>query len=275
VSDAAAGLAPSAAPQRLPTLFISHGSPMHALDAGAAGTAWARLAARLPRPRALLMISAHWETDRPALTESAQPETIHDFAGFPAPLYRIRYPAPGAPAVAARARALLQQEGFEVLSDPVRGLDHGAWSPLLHMYPDAGTPVVQLSVQTTRGAAHHLALGQALRPLATEGVLIVGSGHMTHNLRDRAPGGEAAPPLAYAQAFRDWIDARVQAGDLAALVDYRSLAPQARRAHPSEEHFLPLFVALGAAADDFRADRVYQGIESGALAMDSYCFEPS
>jgi 4,5-DOPA dioxygenase extradiol len=272
VSATAAG---RAAPQRLPTLFISHGSPMHALDAGAAGTAWAQLAARLPRPRTLLMISAHWETDRPALTESAQPETIHDFSGFPEPLYRIRYPAPGAPAVAARARALLQQAGFQVLSDPARGLDHGAWSPLLHMYPDAGIPAVQLSVQTARGAAHHLALGRALRPLATEGVLIVGSGHMTHNLRDRVPGGETAPPLAYAQAFRDWIDARVQAGDLAALVDYRSLAPQARRAHPSEEHFLPLFVALGAAADDFRADRVYQGIESGALAMDSYCFEPS
>jgi len=160
-------------------------------------------------------------------------------------------------------------------SDPARGLDHGTWSPLLHMYPDAAIPVVQLSVQTARGAAHHLALGWALRPLAAQGVLIVGSGHMTHNLRDRAPGGESAAPLAYAQAFRDWIDARVQAGDLAALVGYRAQAPSARRAHPSEEHFLPLFVALGAAADDYRADRVYQGIESGALAMDSYCFGPA
>jgi len=271
----AAGAAPSTAPQQLPTLFISHGSPMHALDAGAAGLAWAALAARLPRPRALLVVSAHWETDRPALTGSAQPETIHDFGGFPAPLYRIRYAAPGAPAVAARARALLEQAGFEAAIDPARGLDHGAWSPLLHMYPDAAIPVVQLSVQTARGAAHHLALGWALRPLAAQGVLIVGSGHMTHNLRDRAPGGESAAPLAYAQAFRDWIDARVQAGDLAALVGYRAQAPSARRAHPSEEHFLPLFVALGAAADDYRADRVYQGIESGALAMDSYCFGPA
>jgi 4,5-DOPA dioxygenase extradiol len=275
VTAVAGGRAPSAAQDRLPTLFISHGSPMHALDAGAAGRAWAGLAARLARPQALLMVSAHWETDRPALTGSAQPETIHDFGGFPEPLYRIRYPAPGAPAVAARARALLEQAGFEAEIDPRRGLDHGAWSPLLHMYPDAKIPVVQLSVQSARGAAHHLALGRALRPLAAEGVLIVGSGHMTHNLRDRLPGGEAAAPLAYAQAFRDWIDAQLQARDLAALVGYRAQAPQARRAHPSEEHFLPLFVALGAADDAYRADRVHQGIESGALAMDSYCFDRS
>jgi len=260
---------------RLPTLFLSHGSPMHALEAGAAGAAWAKLAGRLARPRALLMVSAHWETDRPALTQSAQPETIHDFYGFPEPLYRIRYPAPGAPEVAARAAELLGQAGFSVEIDAARGLDHGAWSPLLHMYPEGRVPVLQLSVQTALGAAHHLALGTALRPLADEAVLVVGSGHMTHNLRDRTPGGEAAEPLAYAREFRDWIDARIQAREIAALVAYRSQAPHARRAHPSEEHFLPLFVALGAAADGYRANRVYTGIESGALAMDSYCFEPA
>ncbi len=260
---------------RLPTLFISHGSPLHALEAGAAGASWARLASQLSRPRALLMVSAHWETAQPALTASAQPETIHDFYGFPEPLYRIRYPAPGAPEVASRAQALLEAAGFEVERDPTRGLDHGAWSPLLHMYPDAGIPVLQLSVQPLQDTAHHLALGRALRPLAAEGVLIVGSGHMTHNLRDRTPGGEAAAPLPYAQAFRDWIDARVAARDLDALVDYRAQAPHARRAHPSEEHFLPLFVALGAAPESYRTAGVHQGIESGALAMDAYCFEPS
>lgn len=257
---------------RLPTLFISHGSPMHALEAGAAGAAWTTLADSLARPRALLMISAHWETDRPALTKTARPDTIHDFYGFPEPLYRIHYPAPGAPEVAARAAELLARAGFEVQIDAARGLDHGAWSPLLHMYPEARIPVLQLSVQSALGAAHHLALGRALRPLAGEGVLVIGSGHMTHNLGDRQPGGEAAEPLAYAREFRDWIDARIQARDLDALVGYRSQAPHARRAHPSEEHFLPLFVALGAADDGYRADRVYSGIESGALAMDSYSF---
>ena len=265
----------SAPPARLPTLFISHGSPMHALEAGAAGAAWTQLARRLPRPRALLMISAHWETDRPALTQSAQPETIHDFTGFPEPLYRIRYPAPGAPEVAARAAELLGHAGFSVEIDAARGLDHGAWSPLLHMYPEGRIPVLQLSVQTALGAAHHLALGAALRPLADEAVLVIGSGHMTHNLRDRTSGGEAAEPLAYAREFRDWIDAGIQAREIDALVAYRRLAPHAQRAHPSEEHFLPLFVALGAADDAYRADRVYAGIESGALAMDSYCFEPA
>jgi len=275
VSAAAGAPAPAAAQARLPTLFISHGSPLHALEAGAAGASWARLAAALPRPRALLMVSAHWETAQPALTASAQPETIHDFYGFPEPLYRIRYAAPGAPELAVRVRALLAAAGFEVALDPDRGLDHGAWSPLLHMYPDAGIPVLQLAVQPLRDSAHHLALGRALRPLAAQGVLVIGSGHMTHNLRDRVPGGEAAPPLAYAQAFRDWIDARLAARDLDALLDYRRQAPHAHRAHPSEEHFLPLFVALGAAADGYRVGRVHQGIESGALAMDSYCFEPS
>jgi len=265
----------AASPGRLPTLFISHGSPLHALEAGAAGAAWTQLARHLPLPRALLMISAHWETERPALTRSARPETIHDFTGFPEPLYRIRYPAPGAPDVAARAAELLGRAGFSVEIDTARGLDHGAWSPLLHMYPEARIPVLQLSVQSALGAAHHLALGRALRPLAAEGVLVVGSGHMTHNLGDRRPGGEAAEPLAYAREFRDWIDAHIRARDLDALVGYREQAPHARRAHPTEEHFLPLFVALGAAEDAYRTDPVYSGIESGALAMDSYCFAPA
>jgi len=265
----------SAPPDRLPTLFISHGSPLHALDAGTAGRAWTALARALPAPRALLMISAHWETDAPALTASAQPETIHDFYGFPEPLYRIRYGAPGAPEVAARARTLLAEAGIDAALDAERGLDHGAWSPLVHMYPGAEIPVVQLSVQSGRDTAHHLALGRALRPLADEGVLVIGSGHMTHNLRDRVAGGESAAPLDYVREFRDWVDARVIARALDALADYAAQAPHARRAHPSEEHFLPLFVALGAAQEAYRTERVHRGIESGALAMDSYAFHPS
>jgi 4,5-DOPA dioxygenase extradiol len=256
-----------------PTVFLSHGSPMHALEPGAAGPAWAALGQRFAAPRALLIASAHWETDAPALTGAARPETIHDFYGFPEPLYRIAYPAPGAPQVAQRACELLRQAGFEATLDEERGLDHGAWSPLLYAYPQAQVPVVQLSVQTRLGPRHHLAIGRALRPIAAEGVLLVGSGHMTHNLRDRTRGA-AVPPLAYAAQFQEWVDARLRARDAEALAEYRTRAPHGARAHPTEEHFLPLFVALGAAAENARAERVHTGIESGSLAMDAYVFGP-
>ena len=257
----------------LPSIFISHGSPMHALDAGAAGESWAALGRRLPRPRGIVIVSAHWETDAPALTGSARPQTIHDFHGFPEPLYRLRYPAPGAPGLAARAAALLGQAGLAAEVDPARGLDHGAWSPLLHAYPDADVPVVQLSLQSALGTRHHLALGRALAPLAGEGVLLIGSGHMTHNLRDWVRAGQPAP-LAYAREFQAWVAARIAARELEALADYRARAPHALRAHPSEEHFLPLFFALGAAAPEGASERLYDGIEGGALAMDAWLFGP-
>ena len=245
---------------------------MHALDAGAAGEAWSALAARVARPRAILIASAHWETDVPGLTGAARPETIHDFFGFPEPLYQIRYPAAGAPELAARAKALLAQAGFTAVIDERRGLDHGAWSPLLHMYPDGGIPVVQVSVQTALGPRHHLALGRALAPLSGEEILVIGSGHMTHNLRDRRP--DAARPLAYAVEFQAWADAAIRAHDFDTLAEYRARSPHGVRAHPTEEHFLPLFVALGAAAAGYRAERVYDGIETGVLAMDAYCLHP-
>jgi 4,5-DOPA dioxygenase extradiol len=256
----------------LPVLFLSHGSPMHALHAGAAGEAWSALAAKLPRPRAILIASAHWETDVPELTGAAGPETIHDFYGFPQPLYQIRYPAPGAPEVAARAQALLEKAGFTATVDAHRGLDHGAWSPLLHMYPDAGIPVVQISVQTALGPRHHVALGRALAPLSEDGILIIGSGHMTHNLRDRR--ADTAQPLPYAVEFQAWVDAQIRAHNLDALTEYRTRSPHGVRAHPTDEHFLPLFVALGAAAPAYQVERVYDGIETGALAMDAYCLRP-
>jgi len=252
----------------LPVLFISHGSPMHALDAGAAGSAWSALARRLPRPDSILIATAHWETDGPTLTGAARPETIHDVYGFPQPLYRIRYPAPGAPKLAARAQALLHSAGLAAAVDPERGLDHGAWSPLLHMYPQGDIPVTQISVQPALGTAHHLAVGRALAPLSEDGVLIVGSGHMTHNLRDRGPNGSA--PLPYALEFQAWVDAAIRARDFDSLVDYRKRSPHGVRAHPTDEHFLPLFIALGAASPAYRAERIYDGIESGALAMDAY-----
>ncbi len=253
----------------LPSVFVSHGSPMHALQPGAAGAAWGALGKRFPAPQAIVIASAHWETNLPMLTGAARPETIHDFYNFPEPLYRLRYPAPGAPAVAQRALALLKDAGFAAAIDGTRGLDHGAWAPLLYAYPEADVPVVQLSIQPALGPRHHLKLGRALRPLADDGVLVIGSGHMTHNLRDWARGrGEPEP---YAREFQDWVKHRIDSRDLEGLADYRTLSPQGVRAHPTDEHFLPLFVALGAARGG-SAERVYDAIDSGVLAMDAYVF---
>src|SRR5688500_19271482 len=181
----------------LPVLFVSHGSPMTALEPGAAGAAWKAFARSLPAPRAVLIASAHWETELPMLTGTPKPETIHDFGGFPQPLYALRYPAAGAPDVAAEALGLLKSAGITAGVDGCRGLDHGAWVPLMHMFPDAEVPVVQLSVQPARGAEHHIALGRAIAPLSDKGVLIVGSGHATHNLRDWRSNATGPSDLRY------------------------------------------------------------------------------
>ena len=251
----------------LPSVFVSHGSPMHALQAGPAGAAWEALARRIPRPRAIVIASAHWETGQPMLTGAARPETIHDFHGFPEPLYRLRYPAPGSPELAQRARDLLSD--FSAAIDRERGLDHGAWSPLLYMYPEADIPVVQLSVQPHRGPKHHIALGNALKSLSEEGILIMGSGHLTHNLRDWARGQGAPAP--YVAEFQSWVKQQIDSRDFEALASYRIRNPHGVRAHPTDEHFLPLFVALGASGDG-APERVYDAIDSGVLAMDAYLF---
>lgn len=254
----------------LPSVFISHGSPMHALEAGAAGTAWAALGRRLGKPKAVVIASAHWESKLPMLTGAERPETIHDFSGFPEPLYRIQYTAPGAPAVAQKAVQLLKKQGLGAAVDGCRGLDHGAWAPLLYMYPDADVPVVQISLQPELGTRHHLNLGRALRPLEEDNVLVIGSGHMTHNLRDWSRGrGEPQP---YAQEFADWVKDKLERRDLETLSDYRSRAPHGVRAHPTDEHFLPLFFALGAAREDCKPERIYSAIDSGVLSMDAYLF---
>jgi 4,5-DOPA dioxygenase extradiol len=246
---------------------------MQALEAGAAGQAWIRLARRLPRPRAVLMVSAHWETSLPMLTGRDSLETIHDFSGFPAALYRERYDAPGAPAISRRAADLLRAAGYTPAINACRGIDHGAWVPLKWMYPERDVPVVQLSVQPELGAAHHLDVGAALAPLADEQVLVIGSGHVTHNLRDWSRDDGHAPPLGYAVDFSEWLARTLAADDREELVAYRERAPGATRAHPTEEHFLPLFVALGAAGPHARAERIHSGIEARALAMDAYVFE--
>ncbi|MDB5802434.1 MAG: hypothetical protein JWL63_3373 [Rhodocyclales bacterium] len=245
---------------------------MHAIHAGAAGDAWTALARRLGKPRAILIASAHWETNIPMVTGAAAPETIHDFGGFPEELYRIQYASPGDPALAERAQTLLREADICTGIEPNRGLDHGAWSPLLHMYPDADVPVVQLAIQSDRGARHHLAMGRALEPLRGEGVLIIGSGHMTHNLRDFFTQRGQASSATYAHEFRDWVDLRIQNNDTDALVDWDQKAPSALRAHATPEHFLPLFVALGAAGEHWETETVFAGFEGSSLAMDAYAF---
>jgi 4,5-DOPA dioxygenase extradiol len=204
------------------------------------------------------------------LTGGDKPETIHDFYNFPEPLYRLRYPAPGSPDVAHRAQQLLKDAGFTAGIDGCRGLDHGAWSPLLYMYPEHDIPVVQISVQPALGPRHHVELGSSLKTLSDEGVLIVGSGHMTHNLRDWGRG--AKEPQPYAREFQEWVKEKLERKDIDSLVDYRSRSPHGVRAHPTDEHFLPLFFALGAASGRKKPERVYDAIDSGVLAMDAYLF---
>lgn len=256
-----------------PSLYISHGSPMTALHPGLTGTRLADLAAALPRPQAIVMASAHWLTRSPRVGSAPAPETIHDFGGFPAPLYQLRYPAPGAPELAVRVAGLLEHAGLNATLDPVRGLDHGAWVPLRLLYPQADIPVTTLSIQPELGPAHHFAVGRALASLRDEGVLVIGSGSITHNLHDLGAGYSDARQAPYVKPFIDWIEQKLAMGDLDALLDYRRQAPFAERAHPTDEHLLPLFVALGAAGEKVHAQRIDAGIDMGLLAMDIYRFD--
>ena len=257
---------------RLPTLFLSHGSPMYAIEPGDAGGAWAELGRTLPKPRAVLMVSAHWETAVPMLSGSTKPETIHDFGGFPPELVSHRLSG------AWRARA----------RDAMRGAAEGrrhhrrcrrlprarSWrlgAAALDV-SGGGRPRRAVVGAARVGPAHHVQLGRALAPLAGDGVLIIGSGHTTHNLRDWMANARRPDPLKYAQAFSAWLAAALAAHDTDALVGYRERAPEAERAHPSDEHFLPLFVAYGAAGDRPRPERFIDGFLNGALAMDSYLF---
>lgn len=254
----------------LPSLFVSHGSPALALDPGPAGAFWHELAGRLPRPRAVLCVSAHWNTLAPVVNSPTELDTIYDFYGFPDPLYRLTYRAPGAPFLAERVRTLLGEAGIPCGIDPERGLDHGAWVPLRSFYPEADIPVMQLSVQPRRDANWHFRLGAALAPLLREGVLILGSGGATHNLYelDRKSG----PAPAWAKEFDDWLAAALAGGQCDEVLDWETKAPNALRAHPSPEHFLPLFVAWGAAGNGARGVRLYGGFTLGGLSMAAFEF---
>lgn len=253
----------------LPSLFISHGSPMLALQPGASGPALAHLASQLPRPRAIVVVSAHWESRELRVGSAAQPDTWHDFRGFPAELYRVQYPAPGEPQLASAIVQLLSAAGLPAQLDAERPLDHGAWVPLALLYPQADIPVVQVSLPSQQGPALQSQVGQALAGLRAEGVLLIGSGSITHNLGelDWQAGPDSIEP--WAQAFRDWIVDKLAGQDRAALQDYRRQAPHAARNHPSDEHLLPLFFAA-AAGDQFKVE--HSGFTYGALGMDIYSF---
>lgn len=258
---------------RLPTLFISHGSPMLALQDSPARRFLSELGKSLPRPRAILVASAHWETLKvPALSFAEHPETIHDFGGFPAELFAIQYPAPGAPQVAARAASLLEAAGLAVDRSADRGLDHGAWVPLRLMYPEADIPVAQISILRGAAPADHEKIGAALTALRDEGVLVIGSGSLTHNLSEIGRGAAQLAAPAWVTDFGDWMNSMLEAGRRDALRDYRRLAPHAVRNHPTDEHLLPLFVAMGAAGTAAHARRLHTSIEYGVLAMDVYAF---
>ncbi len=253
-----------------PSLFISHGSPMIAIEDQPVRRFLRDLGPRLAPPAAIVVVSAHFDMADPTVTAGERPETIHDFGGFPRALYEIQYPAQGSPAVAARAVELLRDAGFAAVGSD-RGLDHGAWIPLLLMFPDADIPVVELSVMTRRAPDYHYALGCALREIRREGVLVIGSGGATHNLHEyfrRGDGSDASPD--WLDAFEDWLVDRLEAGAVDDLLDYRNAAPSARLAHPTEEHLLPLFVAMGAGDGD-TGQRIHTSRDR-VLTLDAWRF---
>lgn len=247
-----------------PSLFVSHGAPTLPLDPMPARDFLVGLGKTLERPKGIVIATAHWETRAPAVAKMAVNDTVHDFRGFPQALYELRYPAPGDAALSDRVAALT---GASV---EARGLDHGAWVPLLLMYPQHDIPVVQIAVQPHLGVAHHIALGRALSPLREDGVLVMGSGSFVHNLRQLDwQGGYDAPEPDWSKAFAGWMDAAIMARDDAALIDYRERAPFAQMAHPEDEHLLPLFVAYGAGG---AATKLHDSRTFGSLRMDAYGF---
>lgn len=254
-----------------PLLFVSHGAPMFAIEPGLAGQRLAELSRELPKPDAIVILSPHWMTrGEVRVTASTAPKTIHDFGGFPDALYELQYPAPGAPALAEHIVNLLQATGWNSRLDPNRGLDHGAWVPLLYLAPNADIPVVQVSMPSTLDTRQAWKLGEALKPLREMNVLIVASGSLTHNLYEFR--GNATHGAEYVKNFASWTAQALKAGNTEHLLDYQHYAPSAERAHPTDEHFLPLFIALGAAGAAYKTRVLEGGVTYGVLAMDSYLF---
>lgn len=256
----------------LPALFVSHGAPTAALERDAYTQALGAFGERVGHPAAVLVVSGHWESSGPLrLTATEAPRLIYDFGGFPEELYRLRYPCPGAPALAEQAVELLRGAGMAAELEPSRGLDHGVWVPLLHVFPDAQVPVVQLSLPRGAGARDVRRMGLALRPLRRQGVLLVGSGGLVHNLRRLDFAGAQAPVMPWARDFDTWMAEQLAARDVAAL-DAWERAPGAALAHPSPEHLLPLFFVLGAALPEDRITPVFEGIHYGSLSLRTFAF---
>jgi 4,5-DOPA dioxygenase extradiol len=256
---------------RMPAIFLGHGSPMNALDQNIYTDTWARLGAALPRPNAILVISAHWVTRGTAVTAMAQPKTIHDFGGFPQALFDMRYPAPGDPVLAARVQQLLAPE-VDVRLDQDWGLDHGAWSVLVKAYPQADVPVLQLSIDASRPTSFHFALGRKLAALRDAGVLIVGSGNVVHNLRRMVwDDGDARPPYDWALRFNDKVRGCLQRGELASLAEFAEWGDDARLAVPSDEHYLPLLYVAGSCGPHEAVSIAVDGMQGGgAISMLSF-----
>ena len=256
------------------TFFVSHGAPNLILHNSEARHFLEHLGKEIGTPRAILMVTAHFEMSRPTLTNNAHPPMIYDFGGFEKELREVKYRAPGSPEVAQEAFDLLDRAGLNpAFAD--RGFDHGTWVPLVLLRPEADIPVVQLSVEPNKGAEYHFKLGQALKPLADSGVLIIGSGAATHNLHEYFRGNYKmdTPAPDWVKSFGDWLHDKIEAGDTDALTHYRERAPNAVKNHPSEDHILPLFVAMGAAGAHPHGERIHTSQEYGVLMMDCYRFE--
>ncbi|WP_027996574.1 DODA-type extradiol aromatic ring-opening family dioxygenase [Simplicispira psychrophila] len=256
----------------LPVLYVSHGAPLFALEVGDTGPALTRwgadLRAQFPHLRGVVVMSPHWMARTPQVMTAAAPATWHDFGGFPAALYQLQYPAPGAPPLAQEVLALLQAAGVPAQADAEHPFDHGAWVPLMHLFPQADVPVLQVALPLNAGPAEVYAMGAALRSLRAQGVLLVGSGSMTHNLGEFFADAHAAAP--YVLEFSRWIEAALLRGDRPALFNYRNEAPHAERAHPTDEHFLPFFFALGAAGEKVQPHYLSREVMYGVLAMDAF-----
>jgi 4,5-DOPA dioxygenase extradiol len=254
----------------MPSVFVSHGAPTFALEPGLAGAQLRALGISLGKPRAVVVVSPHWMTRGIEITSTDRPETVHDFGGFPRALYSLQYRAPGAPHLAVHIQQVLASQGIPARLDALRGLDHGAWVPLMHLYPEADVPVVQVSLPFDTDPAKALALGRALASLTQSEVLIVGSGSLTHNLYEFRMG--EVLEAHYAKEFSEWVRQAVLEGDMARLEQTLEIAPHATRAHPTTEHFLTLLVAAGAASIPTPVTVLNGGIRHGVLAMESYVF---
>lgn len=258
--------------QAMPVVFFGHGNPMNALDSNAYTEAWARIGREMPRPKAILAVSAHWFLPATLVTASERPRTIHDFGGFPKPLYEVQYPAPGDPMLVSRVQTLLAP--VTVGRDERWGLDHGTWSVLVHAFPEADVPVVQLSIDETQPPAFHYELGKRLGPLRDEGVLVIGSGNLVHNLHAYAWGRHVPEPYDWAVRFERKARELLLAGDDGPLIAYESLGRDATLSAPTPDHYLPLLYAIALRRPDDDVDFPVEGIDGGSVSMLSVRIAP-